>query len=306
MSHISVTKDGKKLAFVQWAFRATIYAADLQAGGTRIVNERHFTLSESGDFPIDWTPDSNSIIFVSNRSGRDAFYRQRLDGDSPEVLLDAPAYSCCISPDGQWFIHAFHNDSGSDPLWQLKRVRITGGPSQEILTAKNLVDSSCARSPSKMCVIAERTEDQKQVVITAFDLSKGRGSELTRISVDPETETGPFKLSPDGSRLAVIRNTAGPLQILSLRGKVLREVKIPAWDNNTGPITWARDSRSLYVPAAAPAGSFLLHITLGGAVHVLRTNQGGPYTSGIPSPDGRHIAIGSSVKSENVWMMENF
>jgi hypothetical protein len=60
------------------------------------------------------------------------------------------------------------------------------------------------------------------------------------------------------------------------------------------------------VPAAAPSGALLLHISLAGAVHVLRTNEGGPYTSGIPSPDGRHIAIGTSVKTENVWMMENF
>jgi hypothetical protein len=47
--------------------------------------------------------------------------------------------------------------------------------------------------------IAERTDDQKQVVITTFNVLKGR--ELTRISVDPETETGPIKLSPDSSRL---------------------------------------------------------------------------------------------------------
>src|SRR5437762_12215156 len=59
------------------------------------------------------------------------------------------------------------------------RVPIAGGPSQEILVAKNLVHSSCARSASSTCVIAERTEDQKQVVITIFDLLKGRGSELT-------------------------------------------------------------------------------------------------------------------------------
>src|SRR5262249_21212462 len=155
--------------------------------------------------------------------------------------------------------------SGTNSAWQLVRVPIAGGRSQEIFTVKNLVDSSCARSPSRTCVIAERTEDQKQVVITAFDLSMRRGSELTRISVDPETETGLFKLSPDGNRLAVIRNTASPLQIVSLKGEVLREIKIPAWDNDTGPIGWATDSKSLYVPVAAQSGVSLLHITLGGA-----------------------------------------
>lgn len=306
MSHISFTNDGKKLTFVEWAYRATIDAADLEAGGRRIVNERHFTLTESGDYPIDWTPDSKKIIFLSNRTGRYEFYVQPVNQDTPEVLVDAPGSPCCVSPDGRWFIYLTLGKSGDNSVWQLMRVPTAGGTSQEMFTAKNLVDSSCARFPSTLCVIAERTEDQKQVVITSFDGSKGRGAELARISVDPETETGPIKLSPDGTRLAVIRNAASSLQILSLKGELLREVKIPTWDHDTGPIMWSSDSRSLYVPAAAPAGAFLLHISLAGVVHVLRTNEGGPYTSGIPSPDGRHIAIGSSVKTENVWMMENF
>ena len=306
MSHISFTNDGKKLTFIEWSYRATIDAADLKAGGMRIANERHFTLTESGDYPIDWTPDSKKIIFVSNRSGHYEFYVQPLDEDTTEVLVDAAGSSCCVSPDGLWFIYLTQIKLGTNSAWRLMRVPIAGGPSQEILTAKNLVDSSCSRSPSTMCVIAERTDDRRQVVITSFDLSKGRGAELTRISVDPETDTGPIKLSPDGSRLAVIRNTANPLQILSLKGELLREVKIPIWDHDTGPITWATDSRSLYVPAAATAGASLFHISLTGAVHVLRKNEGGPYTSGIPSPDGRHIAIGTSVKTQNVWMMENF
>ena len=121
-------------------------------------------------------------------------------------------------------------------------------------------------------MIAEQTEDQKQAVITAFDPSKGRGSELTRISVDPETKTGPFELSPDGSRLAVIRNTGSPLQILSIKGVVLQEIKIPTWDDS-GPIRWAPDNESLYIPVAAPEGASLLRVRLRGGVHVLRTNR---------------------------------
>jgi len=306
MSHMSFTNDGKKLTFIEWAYRLTIDAGDLKTGGDRIANERHFTLTESGDYPIDWTPDSKKIIFASNRSGHYEVYAQPLGEDAAEVLVGALGASCCVSPDGRWFIYLTLVKSGANSVWQLMRVPITGGPSQEMFTVKNPVDSSCAKLPSTMCVIAERTDDQKLVVITSFDPWTGRGRELTRISVDPETDTGPIKLSPDGKRLAVIRNTAASLQILSLKGELLREVKIPTWDHDTGPITWAADSRSLYVPAAAPSGALLLHISLAGAVHVLRTNEGGPYTSGIPSPDGRHIAIGTSVKTENVWMMENF
>ena len=306
MSQLSFTNDGKKLTFMEWAYRTTVDAADLGPDGRRIGEERHFTLTESGDYPVGWTSDSKKMIFASNRSGRYEFYAQPLDEDTAEVLVDASGPSCCVSPDGRWFIYMTPTKSETNSAWRLMRAPIGGGPPQEVSTAKGLVDSSCAKFLSSLCVIAERTDDQKQIVITSFDVLKGRGSELTRISVDPDAETGPIKLSPDGRRLAVIRNAASPLQILSLKGQLIREIKIPTWDHDTGPITWAMDSRSLYVPASAPAGAFLLHISLAGGVHVLRTNEGGPYTSGIPSPDGRHIAIGTSVKTENVWMMENF
>src|SRR4029077_16920582 len=134
---------------------------------------------------------------------------------------------CCVSPDGRWFIYLTLVKSGANSVWQLMRVPITGGPSQEMFTVRNPGGAGCSKLPSTMCVIAERTEDQKLVVITSFDPWTGRGRELTRISVDPETDTEPIKLSPDGKRLAVIRNTAASLQILSLKGELLRDVKIP-------------------------------------------------------------------------------
>jgi hypothetical protein len=34
--------------------------------------------------------------------------------------------------------------------------------------------------------------------------------------------------------------------------------------------------------------------------------QGPTYVYGIPSPDGRHLAINSFNVDNNVWMMENF
>ena len=57
------------------------------------------------------------------------------------------------------------------------RVPISGGASQKIFSIKNLNGRGCARFPSDLCVIAERSDDRKQAIITSFDPLEGRGSD---------------------------------------------------------------------------------------------------------------------------------
>ena len=75
---MSVTADGKRLAFIKWVGHMTSYVGDLKAGGTQMGPPRHFPLSESSDGITGWTPDSKAVFFVSNRSGHFAVYRQVL------------------------------------------------------------------------------------------------------------------------------------------------------------------------------------------------------------------------------------
>ena len=102
MSSPSVTSDGKKLVFLRWASKMTSYTADLLDGGTRILHLKHFPLTESSGGIIDWTLDSKSIIFSSNRSGQYGLYKQSLDQAVAEPLdtlhLGGDAH---LSPDGQ-------------------------------------------------------------------------------------------------------------------------------------------------------------------------------------------------------------
>src|SRR5205823_3676219 len=74
---------------------------------------------------------------------------------------------------------------------------------KHVLTAKGWDDHQCARAPSSLCVVAEATEDQKQLIFTSFDLLKGRGREVTRIASKPGAVYR-WALSPDGSQIAVL------------------------------------------------------------------------------------------------------
>jgi len=309
MDPTSVTADGKKLAYLQYSGHPTVYLADLQGDGNRISNERHFTLDESRDVLADWTADGKYIIFWSNRNGQIGIYKQRLDEDTAEALVTSQRdlAICCVSPDGRWVIFGYNlEEDASTSSWQILRVPIDGGAPENIFSMKNLSGWTCARFPSDLCVIAERSDDRKQAIVSSFDALKGKGSELTRITLDAKLKDWSMALSPNGRDLAVIQNQANSVQILSLRGGLKREMRVKGW-SNLSEVKWTADGKGIFVISVTrTGGAVLLHLDAQGEAHILRENPGGDYSRGVPSPDGRHLAFVSTADNKNMWMMENF
>jgi len=118
---------------------------------------------------------------------------------------------------------------------ELKRVPLTGGASETILSVSRLEWWECARIPEGPCLLAERSNDRKQAIVTEFDPEKGRGAEVTRIAFDPKVESWVAALSPEGKRLAVIRSPGSPLEILSLKGKQLNQIIVPEFTHPSRP-----------------------------------------------------------------------
>ena len=87
IDHLSMTADGKRLVFRESEGRITTYVADLEAGGTRIANTKHLTLTESWDLPADWTADSKAVLLISNRTGYYGIYKQSLDQATATLLV---------------------------------------------------------------------------------------------------------------------------------------------------------------------------------------------------------------------------
>ncbi len=303
----NVTADGKQLAFLRTANDWTVYVADLEAGGTRISNTRHFTLDESTDFLQDWTNDSGNVIFTSNRAGEFSICKQSLDDDVPKRISAGPDgfRDTPVSPDGKWLFGIPYPKprDAKDPD-RLMRIPLEGG-SPELVTTTLEARIFCARPPSSLCVLGERTEDRKRLIFTSIDALKGRGAELVRFDLDPGVEDSDFSISMDGSRLAVSGNPHGPIHVLSLRGQA--EQVIPAKFNSLrGDFFWAADGKGLYVPDKAERGTAVFYVDLRGHSHMVWENPSGWPAWARPSPDGRHLAIESTSGTGNIWMMENF
>ena len=319
MSSGSATSDGKRLAFLGWSPGfGTAYVADLEAGGTRISNSRRFTLQEDDEFIGDWTADSRTVIVGADRGDHYALYKQSLNSDSPEPIAPSIAggllTGAMLSPDGKWIIALIWPVSQgqtagatSQPL-TLVRVPIAGGAPELIFDMATPGAVSCAKAPSHLCVAAEQTSDHKQMVVTSFDPIKGRGDELARIDldrdIDPLVENLFCVVSPDGTRLAVTHSPDGPIEIRSLRGQPTHIIRAKALDK-LFDVTWAADGKGLFVARHVLEGTELLHVDERGKSTRLWKSLG-PKCDGVPSPDGRHLAIYDWRRSANMWMMENF
>jgi len=330
----SVTADGKALAFRRTTVQSSVYLADLQPNGVRITSPRRLTLNEGRDFPAAWIADSKAVVFVSNRNGHWQLFRQSVDKEAVEPIIkasdaesertEAGEFNPTIprlSPDGSWILYMVRRTvSGSAPSAELMRVPVAGGAPQLVLTnsPRAIHSFRCARSPAGLCVIAERVADHKQLVFTAFDPVQGRGRELMRFNTNPTPEAEyAWDLSPDGTRIAILRRSETTIRILSLSQQISSDVVANSF-GSLQTVDWSADGGALFVSSVNEGGSALLHLDLKGNAHLLWEKKGtvepsitafvgGPSAPWVvPSPDGRHLAICVWNLNANIWMMENF
>ena len=145
------------------------------------------------------------------------------------------------------------------------------------------------------------------MMITAFDPLKGRGDVLRTIGKQP-ADFYHSALSPDGTMVAISKQGAAEIHIrlLSLSGGADREFTVKGWPNLAG-LTWFADGKGLYCASVSPQSRTLLYVDLKGNARVLLQFKGaGGDIYGIPSPDGRYLAIPGEVINSNVWLLENF
>jgi hypothetical protein len=62
----------------------------------------------------------------------------------------------------------------------------------------------------------------------------------------------------------------------------------------------------MFVSTLEPGGATVLHVDLGGNAQPVWQQSQSAFTWGLPSPDGRHLAILGSNSESNVWMIDNF
>jgi Tol biopolymer transport system component len=307
---LDASVDGKRLVFMKMISQPQIYVTELSGGGTRINPPRRLANAETNDVPTAWMPDSKAVLFESDRNGKWSIFKQGISEAAAEPILTGQEafHNPRVSPNGDWILYAeTPKGAGRSTPDRLMRIPINGGAPQFVLEMRNDAVYQCARAPASLCVIFEDSEDEKQITLTAFDPLKGRGKVLRTMQKEPRVYFA-LALSPDGSTVAIAKEHEPDIHIrlLSLSGASDREIALKGWPNIAG-LDWSSDGKELYCGSMDNQGE-LLYVDLKGNAKLLWQHKilTGPWFGGIPSPDGRYLAIPGRIANSNVWMLENF
>jgi serine/threonine protein kinase len=316
--------DGSRVTFLKQVLQKDVYIAELGHDGVP-RDPRRLTLDDGNDFATSWTADSQALFFTSDRNGTLDVFRQRLDSTLAEAVVSGPADESgptAVSPDGRSLFYTIAPEgwrSAPQAGDRLMRTPESGGPREQMADESGTHLVLCARSPSKVCVWAERVD--AELSIYSFDPQRGKGRLITRTtqgsqkrSHSPVAHAASVSkglhadISPDGSQVAVLLPAERQIRVVSLAGAAdLVVVADRLLDD--APIHWSLDGKGWYVsstPPTYPAGSELLHVDVGGRTRVIWQQNVRGWTSAIASPDGRHIALTHTSAVTNVWMLTGF
>ena len=307
VAHLFATADGKHLSFLRSTRHGSVFVGDLAKNEDRLVNPRRLTLDDHSNVPLAWTADSRQVIFASRRTQVLQLYKQALDGSTPQMIGHAPTmnfFNARLAPDASSLV-VMGQQHGSDKFG-LYRVAVEGGIPELLFEIEGPSDYRCANQHANFCAYGVPTADQKNLVVTSFDLTAGKGDELLRIPVEPWADYR-WGLSPDGSQVGILKNAWGENQIrfFQARGGGARTVTVKGYARLIS-LDWAPDSKSVFVGTSGPGGAVLLRIGLDGNARAIWQQPQPLSTWGIPSPDGLHVALFGTSSDANAWMIDDF
>jgi len=326
LTGLSMTADGKRVAFARKYDQSDVYLGLLEGNGSRLSSPRRLTLDDRMDWPGGWMHQSQDVLFYSDRNGNFDIFKQGVNARTAEETVVSPDEKRApqLSPDGLWILYlAWHKtESGQPPTsGRLMRVPVSGGTPELVLEVKGYPGSAQVprerwlptvkgypdfRCPSRLdsthlCVLSEF--DNEQIVFFAFDPLQGRKGELASLDVEP-TDTF-WDLSPDGSRIAFgkFEEEGGHIRILDLASGKAREIAVKGWAH-LDSVGWSADEGTLFAANWSSTGGSILRVELNGETQLLHKALGMPLERLVPSPDGRYLMYAEVATTSNAWMIE--
>ena len=153
-------------------------------------------------------------------------------------------------------------------------------------------------------MVIQQSEDGKRIVFHSLHPVSGIGPEIASYPVE-RADLYNYAISADGRRVALTKAGSPQIDLFSLLTGSVEHVAATS-PHDSGPIAWMPGDKGFFVPAETPAGMALLETDLTGKTHVLWNQKGATRTWGIPSPDGRLLAILNWTVDSNIWTIRGF
>lgn len=275
VAEVTPSPDG---AWAAWTETSAIIEAEKSENLTQIFlgradGSRRFQLTrgdKSASAPV-FSPDSRSLYFTSDRSGKKNLYRIAIAGGEAEKLTDwqGAMAGYALSPDGKWIafagreaeaseerakkekldFHVLDENPKNHALWI---VPAAGGKPKRLFAASYHV-GGIDWSPDSRRIAFEHLPSPDADIARRADISEVEveSGVVRSLAVSGATESQP-RYSPDGRYLAFVRSADPPsrlaasrIALLSRGDGAVRELPMTPDElpNLTG---WAPDSRRIF------------------------------------------------------------
>jgi len=297
---LSASADGKRLAVMFTREPVSAFVANFSKNGDKLIQPLRLTNDQSYSSPRAWTPDSESLFYISSRNYTSLFKR-RISSDSAELFAGGSAHywAVAVSPDGKWVLVTRKSDSGGR---QLLRLPVSGGPPETILTLAGPGLVRCAAVGSRICLLSEAIGGK--LVFSTIDPVRGRLEKLAAIELGENDAL--WDLSPDGSKIANVGDTGDGVRVVDVQSGQVSVIHPTPPQTSLQYVAWSADGNRLFLAAFPGEKGKLLEMDLAGHTRLLLENPYGWVGVPIPSPDGKRIAYTYGLIESNVTLLEHF
>jgi Tol biopolymer transport system component len=295
---LSVTSDGKTVAFLKLGGAGHTYVANVRRGNLGIESMRRLTKDEWDDVPTAWSADDRFVYFMTTRNGSADVMRQSVDQEKPETLADGPGVQSGprTPPWTSWVLITTRPSTRDPPV--VARVPAAGGLVERILDSPGLLHYRCGERAT--CILVERVDGDD--VIYELDPVKGKGSELFR----KPSRTGDPAVSPDGASIAFLTGEGThTIRLVTLHGEPIRDIDVPG-DKYLQSLDWAPDGSGFFTNLNTESETSLAFVPLKGSPRVLMSDKRFVVSWSVPSHDGKKLAIFAATQTSDVWTVSGF
>ena len=298
----SASSDGKRFVYLRSRTADSARIAKLQPVTGELGGFQLLAGEEWDKWPVGWSKDSQSVIFLSKPQGNLGIFQQNLRTRNTEPLVSGPNRyrRPVLTPDGLSLLFT-QTDSGgtSGNSMSIMRMPIGGGPATLVL--KGTYSYDCALR-ANVCVLSYIKDDKR--AFAYLDPVKGPGRDFAQAATTSMPE---WRLSPDGKNIALFpEQEQSKIQILPVDGS--RSQYIDITGVRLQSLAWSSDNQHLYVSGGLGPGWVILRVGLDGKFQKLSETAGGEgwlFLAG-PSPDEHYLSYGLRTLEANAVMLENF
>jgi Tol biopolymer transport system component/DNA-binding winged helix-turn-helix (wHTH) protein len=252
--HLTVSPDGRRIAFESAAERTRIWAYHLdETAGTLADHGHPVTPGAAGEFDAAVSPDGRRLVYRTERSGQQELWQLSLtDGDLVRLVADplrvrsAPRWS----PDGSTLTYLISPRLGPVPSgradFALGVLPSSGGPERLVRTSLGAEITPDDWSADGQFVLGACRPRQRDRLAVCLVPVSGIGPSKVLVA-DPDHDLHNARFSPDQQWITFTRSARGGVSTVCVRrtsgGSVVELTDGTTFEDKAH---WSPDGRSVY------------------------------------------------------------